>query len=80
MTPRNSLYVALLGLGIAVQCAIPLLPPINNWFFHHPDSALLDDVFFCVVAAGWLFGMIVMVIGLTAAGVLAMTKRHGNPS
>jgi hypothetical protein len=40
----------------------------------------LDDVFFFVVVGVWLFGVIVMVVGLIAAGVLTLTKSHGNPS
>jgi hypothetical protein len=64
---------------MVVQCAIPTVPPMSGWFFHHPESTSLDDVVFFVAGVGLLLGLITMVVGLIAAGVLTLTKSRGNP-
>ena len=74
MTPRKGLYVALVGLVMAVLCCATLFL-LRDW---QPDGGerltILYFGFIIAVDLAAILGLIVMVVGLVMAGVLAMTK------
>jgi ABC-type phosphate/phosphonate transport system permease subunit len=83
MTPRSGLYVALVGLVMAVLC-IATLGLLAIW--DPPNPEVGDGLtrlwlgFIISVDLGAVLGVVVMVVGLVMAGVLALTRRGGKPS
>jgi hypothetical protein len=75
MTPRTGLYVALVGLVIAVLCGVAALiipelangPPENRWENINTTGVVL--VYF-----GLFIGFILMLVGLALAVARAMMK------
>jgi len=71
MTPRAGLFVALIGLVIAVACAIPLyfignLDPVS-------DDGVMDII---VLNLTGLLGVTILVVGLIVAVATALRGRH----
>ena len=81
MTPRSGLYVALVGLIMAVVCLATLFL-LRDW--KDPDVNAAGDLmtfgigfgFILLLDLGALLGLIVMVVGL----VLALKKQSVKPS
>jgi hypothetical protein len=75
MTPRTGLFVALIGLVIAVVCASPLyfiggLDPDN-------DNAVMGII---LLALGAMLGGTVLLVGLILAAATALRGKHRRPS
>ena len=79
MTPRSGLYVALVGLVMAVLCTA-LLFSAN--FIGEPQGGVNDAIVVGIVLldGGLLLGLVVLAVGLVLAGVLALTKQAVKPS
>ena len=70
MTPRATLLIALIGLGIAASCGLPLyfigdLDPAN-------DDALLAII---LLDLGALLGLTILVVGLAMAAATTLRKK-----
>jgi hypothetical protein len=76
------MYVALLGLIIAVLCCATLF--LLRDFNPHPHVSdplvILYFTFIIAVDLAAILGLIVMMVGLIMAGALALRKRVGHPS
>jgi hypothetical protein len=75
MTPRTSLFVALIGLLIAVSCAIPLYFIGNRGAVN--DNAAMGIV---LLALGGILGLTVVVVGLIMAAATALRGKRRQPS
>jgi uncharacterized protein YjbJ (UPF0337 family) len=80
MTPHSGLYVALIGLVMAVL-GIATLFLLREW---QPDGGdrltIVYYTFTIAVDLAAMLGLIVMVLGLFMAGALAITKHVGQSS
>jgi energy-converting hydrogenase Eha subunit B len=74
MTPRTGLLVALVGLVIAVLCAIPLYF-IGN-LYPTQDDAVMGIIVLYLCA---LLSLIVFVVGLVIAVATALRGKHHHP-
>jgi len=75
MTPRQGLYVALVGLTIAGLCTAPLL--LLRLFedrVPYSDSGIVGVV---LIDLGLLLGLVVMVMGLVMTGIASVVKGGG---
>ena len=79
MTPRSALYVALVGLVMAVLCTALLMLVVG---IGEPPGAVSDAIVVGILLldGGFLIGISLMAVGLVLAGVLALTKQAGKPS
>jgi hypothetical protein len=79
MTPRSALYVALVGLVMAVLCTALIMLVVG---IGEPPGAVSDaiTVGILLLDGGFLLGLVVLAVGLVLAGVLAFTKQPGKPS
>jgi uncharacterized membrane protein len=75
MTSRQGLWIALIGLIIAVACAIPaqVIPDTGTPETGGASDATMVGIF--VLYIGGFVGFIVMVMGLIMAAVGALTKQ-----
>jgi hypothetical protein len=78
MTPRNGLFVAFIGLVMAVPCFAGLLL-LGNWNPDADDGLTIENLGLVCLALGAMLGLIVIAVGLIVAGVLAFTKQAANP-
>jgi hypothetical protein len=75
MTPRAGLFVALIGLVVAVACAVPLyfigdLDPVS-------DDGVMDII---VLNLFGLLGVTILVVGLIVAVATAVRGKQRHPS
>jgi hypothetical protein len=75
MTPRQGLWIALVGLVIGVLCAIPaqLIPDTGT-----PETGGASNITVMGIAllyVGGIVGLLVMIVGLVMAAVAALTKQ-----
>ncbi len=75
MTPRAGLIVALIGLVIAIACAIPL------YFIGNADPVSDNaDMGIIVLYLSAMFGVTVLAVGLLIAATTALQGKHRRPS
>jgi Na+-driven multidrug efflux pump len=80
MTPRTGLYVALVGLVMAVLCYATFFLFGSFFVTLIGEPKPLSRYLAGGILLGVLLGLIVMVVGLVMAGVLALKKQSGKPS
>lgn len=74
MTPRRGLFVALIGLVIAVICAMPL------YFIGNADPVSDDaDMGIIILYLSGMLGITVLMVGLIIAVATALRGKHRHP-
>ncbi len=79
MTPRSGLYVAFVGLGMAVLCCATLFL-LRDWSPDEGSGLMAFSLGFRLsVTFGVMVGIILMVMGLFLSGIVPWKKQVGKP-